>query len=438
MIFGINSSKNGVKKIEAWVAEAKVTEENLLWRAIAANQEERKEDLNRALAAATASKEVPFTEAAFNTARDNLKHVAKFADLSKKSLSLHNTLRKAGVMQVPTGGLEKLFITVGNKFFQPFLMKSVDTLGEKFVQSLLFAKVGKDYAVIADLLVAEARVGGAARTEMLFLMGAANSAVSKRYTTLSDAWKNLTKNADVPKSNPDSKLAGGYNEAKDLRFAMVATVLQGLLVIKLSQDASKDRNNHKLQSELLAAELSLGAGLLDLAATVIKGLHSAKDAAFSFQALKIAGGGLSAYAGWIAACNDFDSLKKAHSFKIAFLYGLKSGANLTAAGMSALATLSYAQPVFAMLVKKFPATILARSASAVMERLLLWRALLMLGGLGFGVGVLALQLAIWYFSDDELQTWCEETPFGLRPKKPKPRPEVQMNNFEHALTEVLQ
>lgn len=438
MIFGINSSKNGVKKIEAWVAEAKVTEENLLWRAIAANQEERKEDLNKALAAAMASKEVPFTEAALNTARDNLKHVAKFADLSKKSLSLHNTLRKAGIMQVPTGGLEKLFITVGDKFFQPFLKTSIDTLGEKFVQSLLFAKVGKDYAVISKLLVAEAKVGAAARAEMLFLMGAANSVVSKRFTNLSDAWKSLVDNADVPKANADPKLAGGFNEAKDLRFAMVATVLQGLLVIKLSQDASMDKKNHKLQAELLAAELSLGAALLDLAATAIKGLHGAKDAAISFQVLKVAGGGLSAYAGWIAARNDFDSSRKARSLKIAGLYFIKSGANLVAAGSSALATLSYAQPVFEMVVKKFPASILARSASAVMGRLLLWRALLMLGGLSFGLGVLALQLAIWYFSDDELQTWCEESPFGLLPKKPRPKPELQMKNFEHALMEVLQ
>jgi hypothetical protein len=438
MIFGINSSANGVKKIEAWVAEAKVTEENLLWRTIAANQEERKEDLNNALAAAMVTKDVPFTEAAFNSVKENLKYVAKFADLSKKSLGLHNSLRKAGIMQVPTGGLEKLFITVGDKFFQPFLKKSVDTLGQKFVQSLLFAKVGRDYGVIYKLLLAEARVGNLAREEMLFLMRAANSTVPKRFTPLSEAWKNLVENADVPKTNADPKLSGGFNEAKDLRFAMVATILQGLLVVKLWHDASKDKNNQKLKSELLAAGLSLGAALLDLAATAVKGLHSAKDLAISFQALKVAGGGLSAYAGWIATYNDMNAALKASSFQIGSLYFFKSLGNFVSASMSALATLSYAQPVFAMLVKKFPASIAARSASALLGRLLLWRALLMLGGLGFGIAVLALQLAIWYFTDDELQTWCEESPFGLRPKNPKLKPEVQMKNFEHALTEVSQ
>ena len=436
MIFGINSSKNGVKKIEAWVAEAKVTEENLVWRAIASNQDIGKEDLNNALAAATSYKDVPLTEAALNSARENLKYVAKFADFAKKGLGLHNTLRKAGVNQIPTGGLEKLFITVGNKFFQPFLLKSVDTLGEKFVQSLLLGKVGKDYAAISNLLFAEARAGGPARAEMLFLMGTANSVVTKRFTALSDAWKKLADNADVPKSNADPKLAGGFNEAKDLRFAMVATLLQGLLVIKLSQDASKDKNNHKLQSELLAAELSFGAALLDLGATVIKGLHSAKDAAVSFQVLKVAGGGLSAYAGWIAACNDWDSAKKASSSQIASLYTAKAYANLISSVCSALSALSYAQPVFQALATRFPASMVARFAAARMLSLFAWRALLMLGGLGFGVAVLAIQLAIWYFTDDELQKWCEETPFGGHPQKHTP--EVQMKNFQNALTQVLQ
>ncbi len=438
MMFGISSSKNGARKIDAWVAEAKATESNLVWRAIAANQEEGMQDVNHALAAAVAYKGVPLTEAAVNGARDNLKYVAKFADFSKKGLSLHNTLRKAGVMQVPTGGLEKIFMTVGNKFFQPFIQRGVDTLGEKFIQSLLLAKVGKDYASISGLLFAEAKVGGPARAEMLFLMGTANAAVAKRYTVLSDAWKKLVAGADMPKANADPKLAGAFNEARDLRFAMVATLLQGLLIVKLAQDASKDPNNHKLHSELLAAQLSLGAAIIDLGATGIKGLHSAKDAAISFQVLKVAGGVLSVGAGYIAAQNDFESAdkKQKSDIQIARLYRIKAYANLVAAGLSGLATLSYAQPAFTLIATRFPASILARSAAYALGRLFFWRALLMLGGMGFGIAVLAIQVVIWYFSDDELQTWCKESAFG--PNKPsKLTSEAQMKSFEHALQEVF-
>jgi len=436
MIFGINSSKNGVKKIEAWVAEAKVTEENLVWRTIASNQDIGKEDLNSALAAAVSYKEVPLTEAALKSANDNLKYVAKFSDFAKKSLGLHNTLRKEGVNRIRTAGIEKLFMTVGNIFYKPFLAKAADTLGEKFVQSLLFAKVGKDYSIIANLLLAEARHGGAARAEMLFLMGAANLAVSKRYTALSDAWKKLAESADIPKTHDLPELAGGFNEALDIRFAMVATVLQGLLVLKLSHDASKDPNNHKLKSELLGAQFSLAAAVLDLGATVIKGLHIAKDKAFSFQALKVAGGGLSVVAGFIAASSDFDSANKATDTQVASLYKAKAYVNIISATCSGFATLSYAQPAFKLLGERFPASMVARFAAGRMTSLLAWRALLMLGGLGFGVAVLAIQLAIWYYTDDELQKWCEETPFGTRPQKHTA--EVQMKNFQHALTQVLQ
>jgi len=52
MIFGIGSSASGQKKIDEWVAEAKATQSNLLWRAIALNQDAGVADLNAALAEA--------------------------------------------------------------------------------------------------------------------------------------------------------------------------------------------------------------------------------------------------------------------------------------------------------------------------------------------------------------------------------------------------
>jgi len=65
------------------------------------------------------------------------------------------------------------------------------------------------------------------------------------------------------------------------------------------------------------------------------------------------------------------------------------------------------------------------------------RAGLMFAGLGFSIATLAVSLAIWYFSDDALQDWCEESAFGRKPKAKRfASPEAQMKAFEAALHEV--
>jgi hypothetical protein len=49
---GMNSSIKGLAKIDVWVKEMKATETNLLWRAIALNQEEGIREVNEAMAMA--------------------------------------------------------------------------------------------------------------------------------------------------------------------------------------------------------------------------------------------------------------------------------------------------------------------------------------------------------------------------------------------------
>lgn len=52
------------------------------------------------------------------------------------------------------------------------------------------------------------------------------------------------------------------------------------------------------------------------------------------------------------------------------------------------------------------------------------------------VGI-AITLAVWYLSDDALQEWCEESPFGTqRGKGPQNSIEL-MSGLEKALAEIL-
>ena len=61
----------------------------------------------------------------------------------------------------------------------------------------------------------------------------------------------------------------------------------------------------------------------------------------------------------------------------------------------------------------------------------------MLSGIGFSVATLAITVAIWYFSDDALQDWCEESAFGEKPKERRfPNAKTQMESFKNALLDV--
>lgn len=349
MIFGINSSPRGALRIESWVRENKVSESNLIWRAFALNHSEMTTELDGVLGGVAAAHDVTFTEASLAAASGTLKHIAKFGDLSKKALTLHNTLRKAGVKQVQTRGVEKLYLTIGNKFFDTsILRKGTEWLSEKFIAGLLLAKASCESALIVKLLESEAKDGIQGRHRALQMLGAAQTLfVSKRHKELTEIWEKLAKTSDIPKENPDPKLAGSFNEAKELRFGIVIVLLQGLLAWKLSVDAKKSPENERIAAELLMVRLSLVAAIIDLFSTAIKGLHDAKDASLGFQALKLSGGVFSTWAGGITAALDFDmasvELRKSN-YAIANLYRLKGTANGASSGCFAFALLSYANP----------------------------------------------------------------------------------------------
>lgn len=451
MLFGISSSPEGASIIKEWIIEGEVSDKNLLWRAIAFNHKEGIDAVNSILASITNSKEKNFNESTLGSIRESTKHFAKIFDLVKKSLSLHNTLRKAEIRQAATGGIEKLFMTVGNLFFQPYIKKGVDLLSEKFVLGLLLARSGVEHGKIITLIAAEAKFGRAERAETLLALSVGTILVnrnsSKEFIELKSAWKNLVENSDVPKSHTNPNLAGGFNEAKELRIAMIATLAQMVYVTKLYLDKKEDPDSKKLAGELWAASLALSAGLADLGATAIKGLHSLKDSAISFQVLKMSGGILSAGAAWIFAQNDYaaaDKNEAAGLMLISRLYRIKAAAGLLGGACSTLTAMSYTKPAFELIAKKLPDTFIGRASSivpragiSITSRLLAGRALLMVGGMWFSVATIAIQVLIWKFSDNELEVWCSRCAFGIDKINRIRNSRTQMMDFEKSLLEVM-
>jgi hypothetical protein len=97
-----------------------------------------------------------------------------------------------------------------------------------------------------------------------------------------------------------------------------------------------------------------------------------------------------------------------------------------------------------MIANKFPATLIGRTSavipqigSEIARKLLLGRALVMLGGIWFSIGTLAIQLLMWKFSDDKLQEWCEHCAFGIKRQIKKLNSKNQKIEFDNALEEVI-
>ena len=451
LIMGITSSPEGHKYIDELIDEAKCSERNLIWRAISYNQRDAREELNLALVEIRNSEDKSFTEKGLAAAEDSIKYFAKLGQMVSKALSLHNALRKQDVRLVSTGGIEKILLTVAGAFMKPFIRKGADKLSGWLVHGLILVRCGSEYKETMDLLFTEAKFARMDRADTLLLLSmgkemAQDSANSGRKLLL-EKWAGLVKNAENPKQNSDRTLAGGFNEAREIRFAMVATILQMVYVGKLLNDVADKPENKKLRAELWVAGMSLGAGLADLGALGVKAVHALEDKALTYQGLKLAGGVLSVGAAWINFQKDksFGNKKRdAGQYFIALLYYGKGWGNLFIGASSAFNAISYTRPAFEMIARKFPATALGRGA-ALMPRaaayiariFLLQRALLICGGLYVNLAVLSIELIIWKFSHDELQKWCKHSAFGLEKHERNFNASTQALRFESALKEVL-
>jgi hypothetical protein len=424
MIFGIESSPAGRSLIRRWVDSSSVTDANLLWRCFSLNQKSGNSDLNQVLQVIAKNKETPLTENALAKVKDTIKYIAKLGQLAQKGLSLHNSLRKQEVQRIPTGGIERILVTVGNIFLQPFIRKGLDTLSEALIIALLLTRSGSQHLKITNLLLAMARTGAAGRAENLAAFRNGKAIFSTHFNAQKSAWSNLAKTADIPKTHEEPHLAGGFNEAKELLFGLVATILQGIYFWKLYEDAEQQPNNEKLRAELWASGFSLGAGVADLFATAIKATNPLKDAAISFQTLKLGGSMLSAISAWPLFEQDMAGHKKSlknGNDSVAYLYWTKGLLNATGGICSVLNGISYAQPAFEMIAKRFPSTFIGRAigfvprfGATLAEGLLITRACLLLAGIYISLAVIAIQLIIWYYTDDALQDWCDRCAFGLQ------------------------
>lgn len=211
-----------------------------------------------------------------------------------------------------------------------------------------------------------------------------------------------------------------------LRFGCVVAVLEMANVL-LKSNSLAGSPGQKAAWELTAASLGMGAVLLELSGGVCERMAKSQNAALissshvATAALKLGAGALGAVGGIIGGMVDFDSAadeqKKAgkNQFRpLAAVYFLRGAVSISGALVGAGIALGAAGPFLRWLLQRaqqqsYRAFLtLALNASEVLavERTAL---LLLRGARLFTLAGVGLTVAIWLFSDDTLETWCDKS-----------------------------
>lgn len=421
-IFGIGSSKAGAVKIDAWVKEAKASiKSNLLWRAIALNQEAGVVEVDAALALADQYKGQRTVATALNIEGILAKTLKVFADTHKKAAGLEtanasasslagSTAFGAKVNPINTRGIDKVLSTVGDKVLEHFKVPGLaDHVSEKLIQHMLSLRAMVEPNDSLALVVAQAAAEPQSRGQLLRRLAAAETFLAASTAEIKTAQAENLRAAWGKFRSGDSKAPSAI---KDARLAVLVMLIEGLNFQKLLAEC-KTKGDAKSWWSLAASGMTIASGLYDVASVPAKNLFGAES--WSYQKIKLWGGVLNAGATAIGVyldLKDVEKSKDAGRVRLAFLYFSKMALGAANLSLIAATTFTYSAPLIGRLTGSPVAAGAARAVGARAAAIIGARILFMSAGMWLTVGTFAIQVFIWVFTDDDLQYWCERCAFG--------------------------
>ncbi len=418
--FGMTCTEAGTGKIDDWVVEAKATPTNLVWRALLLNQRDAMDEVNPLLAQAL--RDTRPLESAVGALIANLKALQRTADTFKKAQTVYNAIDDAAkaaagnsttsafgvaLRQSSSLGLDKVLVSFGERIYRalPTATRAMDALGEKFVQSFLLMRAGVEVGHVESLLRKEARSGGAARQHALREMRRLNAHVALQpmpqdVRELRQAW------ADFRNSGTDKSIRA----IRDIRLALVVGLVEGANLAKLMKMSEGDARSYAL---IAASALGVAAAVADIASVPAKSLHGGD--AWTFQRLKLLGGALAAVGAFVGGAVAFvDGSKefKRQEWTMTTLYVLKSGVSVSSALATMGTTISYAAPLLERITGRQSVAVSARVIGTRTAAIVGARILMLSVGLWITVALVAIEVAIWFFTPTPLQHWCKRNAFG--------------------------
>ncbi|MEJ2655510.1 MAG: T6SS effector BTH_I2691 family protein [Acidihalobacter sp.] len=461
--------------------------QSLLWRAFAYNQQDAKAALKQTLAQATAHKNTPMDDAhdGLQSVSQALMPLGSFVKLVDRIGSVEKHQQPVSFTErlVKSQNLDRLVVDMGRSLFKwTGSGELADCAGAMTIRGALMLRMGLSMQDTLGLLKLSAAAEPALRQALhanyrelrtqnvpageAYSRALAELAGNERGRLYRERWAEIMDRGDATAE----RLRMG------VRIGGTLAVLQLLSFGALLSKSDKSGEDYAL---LVATGASAISACLIASAKVVTDF--AENGAATLMRLKAVTGYLGGTAAIIGAVLDFEKArnnfgKNKTLFSLYFTKGLFGLAGGTAYFLTAL---SESAPLIARLaggqvtwIGKLRAGIEAASAhssklaemavgaegrkeaaakaanlamdAAAREAgvvlgargglLLIGRAVLFLAGWEVFAAVTAIQVLIWVFSDDDLQTWCEECAFGTEPKSWSAA--RQQEAFEKALVSV--
>ncbi|AXM21530.1 hypothetical protein BRM88_14890 [Xanthomonas oryzae pv. oryzae] len=429
-IEGLGMDPDGRRLLQDLAGNLDVTSRScLLWRVVAQNQDEAREELKQTLSEADQQKNMVLSAAGagwsvFVTTSKTLKKFLSvykgFETAQKQAAPLTATdriLRESGV--------DRFVTTAGAFLLNRFPLNGVqDKVGNALVRFVLMTRALLDEAEVSELISQEASTGVAVRSYFMERVEHYRSQTLTSGTPMMYALRDVErhKGTDLMRERWEQASQSSRNA---VRLASLTGVLELVNFINLLSKADKQARDY---GSLVASGVSLLSVYTSMAEKVSKEFFG--DASRSMSRMKAIGGWLGGFGTYVGVYYDagdlFLNLDK-KDYGAAFIYFTKSLSGVAVGGAQFLTALAYSAPVFEKAIGRRGVIIWLDSlkaglqaaaakegeevlAKATMKRIGI--GVLRIGGWQVTVALVVMDVLIYALEPDALEKWCESNWFG--------------------------
>ncbi|MGY4882610.1 hypothetical protein EI541_16195 [Xanthomonas citri pv. eucalyptorum] len=429
-IEGLGMDPDGRRLLHELAGNLDVTSRScLLWRVVAQNQTEARQELEQALTQADQQQNMVLSAAgagwsAFATTSKTLKKFLSvykgFETAQKQAAPLTATdriLRESGV--------DRFVTTAGAFLLDRFPLNGVqDKVGNALVRFVLMTRALLDEAEVSELISQEASTGVAVRTYLM------ERVEHYRSQTLTSGTPMMYALRDVERHKGTALMRERWAHAAEssrnaVRLGALTGVLELVNFINLLAKSDKQARDY---GSLVASGASLVSVYSSMAEKLSKEFFG--EASRSVAKMKAIGGWLGGFGTYVGVYYDAGDIRRYFStqnYAMAIVSLFKTIAGSVVGGTQFLTALAYSAPVIEKAIGRTGAVIWLDSlrtglqaaaakegehvlAKASMRKIGVW--MLRLGGWEVTIALLSIDMLIYVVEPDALEKWCESNSFG--------------------------
>ncbi|SMQ94262.1 T6SS effector BTH_I2691 family protein [Xanthomonas fragariae] len=429
-IEGLGMDPDGRRLLQDLAGNLDVTSRScLLWRVVAQNQTEVRQELEQALTQADQQKNMVLSAAGagwsvFVTTSKTL----------KKFLSVYKGFEAAQKQAAPLtatdrilreSGVDRFVTTAGAFLLDRFPLNGVqDKVGNALVRFVLMTRALLDEAEVSELISQEASTGVSVKLYFAERVAYYRSQPPSSGTPMMYALRDVERHKGTALMR-ERWARAAESSRNAVRLGALTGVLELVNFINLLAKSDKQARDY---GSLVASGASLVSVYSSMAEKLSKEFFG--EASRSVAKMKAIGGWLGGFGTYVGVYYDLgDTFLKAgdKNFGLAFLYFTKSFTGSLVGGAQFLTALAYSSPVLEKALGRKGAVIWLDSlkaglqaaaakegghvlAKASMRKIGVW--MLRLGGWEVTIALLSIDVLIYVVEPDALEKWCESSSFG--------------------------